>query len=170
MRKLIFASLMVALFAGVASAQKTDIVDIAIGSPDHTTLVAAVQAADLVETLKGDGPFTVFAPTNEAFDKLPEGTVASLLEPKNKEKLQAVLTYHVVAGKIEAADVLKAIKAGKGKAKLTTVQGEELTAYLDGKKVFLKDANGNTAQVTATDLTGTNGTIHVIDTVILPKM
>ncbi len=170
MRKLIFAFLTVTLFAGVASAQMDkDVVDIAISSEDHTTLVAAVKAADLVGTLKGEGPFTVFAPTNAAFDALPEGTVASLLEPENKEKLQAVLTYHVVAGKINAADVVKAIKEGEGEATLTTVQGQELNAYMKGKNVYLRDANGNSAKVTATDLNGSNGTIHVIDAVILPK-
>ncbi len=169
MRNLFLAFLTTALFAGFVNAQEADVVDIAISSENHTTLVAAVKAAELVETLKGEGPFTVFAPTNAAFDKLPEGTVATLLKPENKAKLQAVLTYHVVAGKIEASDVLKAIKKGKGMANLTTVQGQDLTAYLDGDKVMLKDANGRTAQVTATDLNGTNGTIHVIDTVILPE-
>jgi len=170
MRKLIFTFLTVTLFAGVASAQmEKDVVDIAISSEDHTTLVAAVKAADLVGTLKGEGPFTIFAPTNAAFEALPEGTVASLLKPENKEKLQAVLTYHVVAGKINAADVVKAIKEGEGEASLTTVQGQKLDAYIKGENVYLKDANGNTAKVTATDLNGTNGTIHVIDAVVLPK-
>ncbi len=148
---------------------KKDVVDIAIGSEDHTTLVAAVKAAELVSTLKGEGPFTIFAPTNAAFDDLPEGTVASLLEPENKEKLQAVLTYHVVAGKLMAKDVLAAIKSGKGSATVSTVQGGELTAYLKDGKVYLKDENGNESMVTATDLSGSNGVIHVINKVVLPK-
>lgn len=148
---------------------KKDVVDIAISSEDHTTLVAAVKAADLVSTLKSEGPFTVFAPTNTAFAELPEGTVATLLKPENKEKLQAVLTYHVVAGNLEAKDVIAAIKAGKGEATVTTVQGGKLTAYIDEGKVYLKDENGNASQVTATDLKGSNGVIHVINKVVLPK-
>ena len=146
-----------------------DIVDIAISSEDHTTLVAAVKAAGLVETLKSDGPFTVFAPTNAAFGALPAGTVETLLEPENKGMLTAVLTYHVVAGKINAAQVLEAIRAGKGTASLTTVQGGTLKAMLKDGKVVLQDENGNMSTVTATDLDGSNGTIHVIDTVVLPK-
>jgi uncharacterized surface protein with fasciclin (FAS1) repeats len=149
-------------------AQKTDVVDIAISSKDHTTLVAAVQAADLVATLKGKGPFTVFAPTNTAFDKLPNGTVESLLKPESKATLAGILTYHVVAGNIDAAAVLAAIEKGKGKAVLTTVNGEKLTASLDGKNVVLADAKGGKATVTAVDLKGSNGVVHVIDAVLLP--
>lgn len=149
-------------------AQKTDIVDIAISSKDHTTLVAAVQAADLVATLKGKGPFTVFAPTNAAFGKLPNGTVESLLKPESKATLAGILTYHVVAGNIDAAAVLAAIEKGKGKAVLTTVNGEKLTASLDGKNVVLIDAKGGKATVTAVDLKGSNGVVHVIDAVLLP--
>ncbi|HNY56493.1 MAG TPA: fasciclin domain-containing protein [Chitinophagales bacterium] len=146
-----------------------DIVDIAAGSADHTTLVAAVKAADLVETLKSDGPFTVFAPTNDAFAKLPKGTVETLLLPENKSKLAGILTYHVVAGNLDAAAVLAAIKKGKGKVVLTTVNGAKLTASLVKGKVTLTDENGGKSTVTATDLKGTNGVIHVIDTVLLPK-
>lgn len=149
-------------------AQKTDVVDIAISSKDHTTLVAAVQAADLVATLKGKGPFTVFAPTNAAFGKLPNGTVESLLKPESKATLAGILTYHVVAGNIDAAAVLAAIEKGKGKAVLTTVNGEKLTASLDGKNVVLTDAKGGKATVTAVDLKGSNGVVHVIDAVLLP--
>lgn len=151
-----------------ASAQKT-VVDVAVGSKDHTTLVAAVKAAGLVSTLQSAGPFTVFAPTNEAFAKLPEGTVASLLKPENKATLTQILTYHVVAGKLDAAAVLKAIKEGKGKAVLTMVSGGKLTASLKAGKVILTDEKGGTAMVTATDLEAGNGVVHVIDSVVLPK-
>ncbi len=149
--------------------QGKDVVDIAIGSADHTTLVTAVKAADLVTTLKSSGPFTVFAPTNAAFDKLPEGTVANLLKPENKAQLAKILTYHVVSGNLDAAAVLDAIKKGNGKVVLTTVSGGKLTASLDMGKVKLTDESGNSAFVTATDLKGTNGVIHVIDGVVLPK-
>ncbi len=176
MKQLILICTMLFAFAAGVNAQswedkkmKKDVVDVAIGSDDHTTLVAAVKAADLVSTLKGEGPFTIFAPTNAAFDALPEGTVASLLEPENKEKLQAVLTYHVVAGKLKAKDVLAAIKKGDGTAAVTTVQGGELKAYVKDGNVYLKDENGNEAMVTATDLKGSNGIIHVINKVVLPK-
>ena len=146
-----------------------DVVDIAIGSEAHTTLVAAVKAAGLVETLKSEGPFTVFAPVNNAFDKLPEGTVASLLKPENKDQLAAILTYHVVAGNLDAEAVVKAIKAGNGKANVQTVQGGTLTAMMKEGAVYLMDENGGMAKVTAVDLKGSNGVIHVIDTVVLPK-
>ncbi len=146
-----------------------DVVDIAISSEAHTTLVAAVKAADLVSTLKSDGPFTVFAPTNAAFEALPEGTVPALLKPENKEKLTAILTYHVVPGKLDAAAVTKAIKAGNGMATVKTVQGGELTAYTKDGNVYLKDENGNEAQVTAVDLEGSNGVVHVINAVVTPK-
>ncbi len=155
-------------FTLTASAQTKDVVDIAISSKDHTTLVAAVTAADLVTTLKGKGPFTVFAPTNTAFGNLPKGTVENLLKPEQKKALTGILTYHVVAGNLDAAAVVAAIKEGKGKAVLTTVNGEKLTASLDGKKVILTDAKGGKATVTATDLKGSNGVIHVIDAVLLP--
>jgi uncharacterized surface protein with fasciclin (FAS1) repeats len=155
-------------FATAVSAQKT-IVDIAVGSESHTTLVAAVKAAGLVATLQGDGPFTVFAPVNAAFDKLPAGTVATLLKPENKEALVKVLTYHVIAGSFDAAAVLKAIKEGGGKLVLTTVSGGKLTASVKDGKVILTDEKGGVATVTATDLKAGNGIVHVIDGVVLPK-
>lgn len=156
------------MVGGAAMYPSKNIVANAVNSEDHTTLVAAVKAADLVETLQGDGPFTVFAPTNKAFDRLPDGTVGMLLKPENKGKLQAVLTYHVVAGKMNAADLLDAIEAGMGKATLTTVQGAELMAMKKGKHIVLKDQAGNTAKVTIADVHQSNGVIHVIDQVILP--
>lgn len=166
--KQLFTLAMAAVISTASLAQTNDVVDIAIGSADHTTLVAAVNAADLVATLKGEGPFTVFAPTNAAFDKLPEGTVANLLKPENKAQLAKILTYHVVSGNIEASAVLVAIKSGNGTAVLTTVSGDKLTASLDNGKVKLTDAKGNASYVTATDLKGSNGVVHVIDTVVLP--
>ena len=150
------------------SAQKT-VVDIAVGSKDHTTLVAAVTAADLVATLQGAGPFTVFAPVNEAFDNLPKGTVETLLKPENKAALAKILTYHVVAGYLDAAAVVKAIQDGKGKVTVQTVSGGSLTASLLDGKVILTDENGRTATVVATDLKAGNGIVHVINTVVLPK-
>ena len=147
-----------------------NIIENAVNSKDHTTLVAAVKAAELVETLKGEGPFTVFAPTNEAFEKLPKGTVETLLMAENKAKLQSILTYHVVAGKVSAMDLMKMIKDGNGKAELTTVNGGTLTAMLKGKKVQLKDAAGNISTVTIADVNQSNGIIHVIDAVVLPGM
>jgi len=149
-------------------AQKT-VVDIAVGSPAHTTLVAAVKAGGLVETLQGAGPFTVFAPTNDAFAKLPAGTVESLLKPEAKATLVKILTYHVVAGNLDAASVVKAIEAGKGSAKVKTVSGGTLTASLKDGKVILTDENGKTATVVAADLKSGNGVVHVIDSVVLPK-
>lgn len=166
--RLVLAVLFVS-FASFATAQSKDIVDIAAGSPAHTTLVTAVKAAGLVETLKSKGPFTVFAPVNDAFAKLPAGTVESLLKPENKALLTQILTYHVVAGNLDAAAVVAAIKKGNGTAVLTTVSGGKLTATLDNGKVKLTDEKGGSAYVTATDLKGTNGVIHVIDTVVLPK-
>lgn len=162
--------LLIALVSSISAfSQGKDVVDIAIGSSDHTTLVAAVKAADLVTTLKSAGPFTVFAPTNDAFAKLPEGTVENLLKPENKAKLANILTYHVVSGNLDAAAVLDAIKKGDGKVVLTTVSGGKLSASLDMGKVKLTDESGNSAYVTAADLKGTNGVIHVIDGVVLPK-
>jgi uncharacterized surface protein with fasciclin (FAS1) repeats len=157
------------IFTGFANAQTSDVVDVAISSKDHTTLVAAVKAADLVTTLKSKGPFTVFAPSNSAFDKLPKGTVENLLKPESKEALIKLLTYHVVAGNLKASDVLAAIKAGKGKAVVKTVQGENLIASLENGKVILTDEKGGKAVVTATDLTASNGVVHVIDSVVMPK-
>lgn len=166
-------SIALTLFAAVsiafsASAQKT-IVDVAVGSSNHTTLVAAVKAADLVTTLQSAGPFTVFAPTNAAFAKLPQGTVETLLKAENKATLAKILTYHVVAGNFNAAAVVKAIKAAKGSLSLTTVSGGILIASLKDGKVILTDENGGVATVIVTDLAADNGVIHVIDTVVLPK-
>lgn len=165
----IFAFAVLAIASGSVSAQKKTIVDIAVGSPDHTTLVAAVKAADLVGTLSGNGPFTVFVPVNSAFDKLPAGTVPTLLKAENKGMLTKVLTYHVVAGNLDSKAVAKAIKAGNGKAELTTVSGGKLWAMLEGKNVVLMDEKGGKATVTAVDLKGSNGVIHVIDSVVLPN-
>lgn len=145
-----------------------DIVTNASTSQDHTTLIAAVQAAGLVDTLKGPGPFTVFAPTNAAFEKLPAGTVDGLLKPEMKDDLAKVLTYHVVSGNVDAAALTQQIQAGGGSATLKTVQGEELTAKADGGKVTLTDAKGNVATVTTADVRQSNGVIHVIDTVLMP--
>lgn len=169
MKKIFLFMMMSAATVFTATAQSQDIVGLASGSADHSTLVAAVKAADLVATLQGAGPFTVFAPTNAAFEKLPAGTVDGLLKPEAKATLTKVLTYHVVAGKLDAAAVTKAIKAGGGKAVLTTVSGGKLTASVDGGKVKLTDEKGGTAWVTATDLQASNGVIHVIDTVVMPK-
>lgn len=146
-----------------------NIVENAVNSKDHTTLIAAVKAAGLVETLASAGPFTVFAPTNAAFDKLPAGTVGTLVKPENKVTLTKILTYHVIAGKFSAADVVAAIKKGKGTASFTTVSGGKLTASLDGGKVKLTDENGGTAYVTIADVNQSNGVIHVIDSVVTPK-
>jgi len=146
-----------------------NIVGVASGNADFSTLVAAVGAADLVGTLSGEGPFTVFAPTNAAFDKLPAGTVESLLKPESKDKLTAVLTYHVVAGKFEAAAVIDAINANNGKFEVTTVQGGKITLSLVGGNVVLTDANGGTATVVIADVAASNGVIHAIDTVVMPK-
>ncbi len=167
------------LFAGAAFAnpevggapmfQAKNIVQNAVNSKDHTTLVAAVKAAGLVETLMSPGPFTVFAPVNAAFEKLPDGTVATLLKPENKATLTAVLTYHVVAGTMTSADLKKDIKAHNGTATLTTVEGEKLMVKMMGKKFELIDAKGDKAMVTIADVMQSNGVIHVIDTVLLPK-
>jgi uncharacterized surface protein with fasciclin (FAS1) repeats len=151
-----------------ANAQKT-IVDLAVGSTDHTTLVAAVKAADLVATLQSAGPFTVFAPTNAAFGKLPAGTVETLVKPENKSMLAKILTYHVVAGNFNAGAVVKAIKDGGGKATLKTVSGGSIVASLENGKVVLTDENGRVATVVAADLNASNGVIHVVDAVVLPK-
>lgn len=166
-------NLLLALIAIVAStitvnAQKT-IVDVAVGSNDHTTLVAAVKAADLVATLQSAGPFTVFAPTNAAFAKLPAGTVEYLLKAENKATLAKILTYHVVAGSFNAAAVVKAIKDGGGSVTLKTVSGGNLVASIKEGKVILTDEKGAVSTVVATDLAANNGLIHVVDAVVLPK-
>lgn len=147
-----------------------NIVENAVNSADHTTLVAAVKAAGLVETLQGAGPFTVFAPENSAFAKLPAGTVETLLKPENKGQLTAVLTYHVIAGKMGSKEIAAAIKKGDGKAVLTTVQGGKLTAWMKGKDLYLTDENGGQSKVTIADVFQSNGVIHSVDTVMLPKM
>lgn len=149
--------------------EKATIVEAAVASPDHKTLVAALKAANLVGTLSGSGPFTVFAPNDAAFNALPSGTVASLLEPANIGKLQSILTYHVVAGKVPAADLIKAIQAGGGSTQLTTVEGSTLTASLVNGAVVLTDENGGKATVVAADVKGSNGVIHVTNAVSLPK-
>ncbi|MCF4101222.1 fasciclin domain-containing protein [Gillisia sp. M10.2A] len=156
------------MVGGAAMYPSKNIVENAVNSKDHTTLVAAVKAADLVEVLQSEGPFTVFAPVNAAFNELPAGTIENLLKPENKETLQAVLTYHVVAGNFKAADIMAAIKNAKGTATFKTVQGVELKAMMDGKKLKLMDAAGNVATVTIGDVNQSNGVIHVIDTVLLP--
>lgn len=166
--KSVLASLLLA-FASVANAQTTDLVDVAMASKDHTTLVIALKAADLVNTLKGKGPFTVFAPTNAAFGKLPEGTIESLLKPESKATLVTILTYHVIAGKLSSSDITAAINKGKGKAVIKTLQGQRLTARLENGKVILTDSKGGKSIVTATDLPASNGVIHIIDTVAMPK-
>jgi uncharacterized surface protein with fasciclin (FAS1) repeats len=168
--KLIALFMVASTFAMNATAQSSsDIVDVAAGSKDHTTLVAAVKAAGLVETLKGAGPFTVFAPTNAAFGNLPAGTVDNLLKPENKAALTGILTYHVVAGNLDAAAVVAAIKKGNGKAEVPTVAGGKLTATIENGKVILTDEKGRKSTVVATDLKASNGVIHVVDGVLLPK-
>ena len=167
-KNLFLSILAVCVISTTVNAQKT-IVDIAVGSTDHTTLVAAVKAADLVATLQSAGPFTVFAPTNAAFGKLPAGTVESLVKPENKAVLTKILTYHVIAGNFNASAVVKAINDGGGKAVLKTVSGGSITASLKDGKVILTDEKGGVATVVAADLNASNGVIHVVDTVVLPK-
>ncbi|RTY95001.1 fasciclin domain-containing protein [Flavobacterium sp. GT3R68] len=176
------AFLTLALALGTASfAQKTvmvggapmyptkNIVENAVNSKDHTTLVAAVKAAGLVETLQSAGPFTVFAPTNDAFGKLPMGTVETLLKPENLKMLQTILTYHVVSGKMNSMDIAKAIKKGNGKAMLKTVSGGTLVAWMKGKDLYITDENGKSAKITIADVNQSNGVIHVINEVVTPK-
>jgi uncharacterized surface protein with fasciclin (FAS1) repeats len=146
-----------------------NIIENAINSQDHTTLVAAVKAAGLVETLEGPGPFTVFAPTNEAFDKLPPGTVANLVKPENKDTLVKILTYHVVPGRLTAADLMRMVRAGKGSAQLKTVQGEILTVSQNGNKLFVSGAQSGVGEITITDVLQSNGVIQVVSSVLLPS-
>lgn len=146
-----------------------NIIENAVNSKDHTTLVAAVKAAGLVETLQGAGPFTVFAPTNEAFSMLPAGTVETLLKPENKQTLTTVLTYHVVAGKLDSKEIARLIKEGNGKATLKTVAGGTLTAMMKGNDLMLMDEKGGSAKVTIPNVYQSNGVIHVIDHVVLPR-
>ena len=158
------------MVGGAAMYPIKNIVENAVNSKDHTTLVAAVKAAGLVETLQSKGPFTVFAPTNKAFDMLPSGTVDNLLMAENKPALTTVLTYHVVAGKYNSMDLAKLIKKGNGTATLKTVAGKNLSIMMEGKKIAIKDENGSVAYVTIKDVNQSNGVIHVIDHVLLPKM
>ncbi len=169
MKKLVFVlTTVVALaFTQMATAQKT-IVDAAAGDENFTTLVTALKAADLVGALQGDGPFTVFAPTNDAFAKIDQEALGNLLKPENKETLTKILTYHVVPGKLMASDVVAALKKGKGMVEVKTLAGETLTVKQKNGKIWLKDQAGNYSEITATDVTGSNGVIHVIDTVVMP--
>ncbi|HKX87045.1 MAG TPA: fasciclin domain-containing protein [Flavobacterium sp.] len=146
-----------------------NIIENAVNSKDHTTLVAAVKAGDLVEVLSGKGPFTVFAPNNAAFEKLPAGTVETLLKPENKSTLQSILTYHVVSGNMDSKAIAKTIKEGNGKAVLTTVQGGKLICWMDGKNLMITDEKGNKSMVTIANVYQSNGVIHVVDTVVLPN-
>ena len=182
MKHVVLTAALVAAFASPVLAQKTkmvggaemypskNIIENAVNSKDHTTLVAAVKAADLVETLSSEGPFTLFAPTNAAFDALPAGTVEGLLKPEAKKQLQGVLTYHVLAGKFDSKAVAEAIKKGGGKASMKTVAGGELMFSMKGSDLMVMDASGTSAKVTIADVYQSNGVIHVIDAVLLPKM
>ena len=154
---------------GAAMYPSKNIVDNAVNSKDHTTLVAAVKAAGLVETLQGSGPFTVFAPTNSAFEKLPAGTVDNLLKPENKEMLSGVLAYHVIPGKLDSKEIASLIKKGDGKAELTTVEGGKIWLWMKGDNLVIKDEKGGMATVTIKDVYQSNGVIHVIDTVVMPE-
>jgi uncharacterized surface protein with fasciclin (FAS1) repeats len=154
---------------GAAMLPTRTIVDNAVNSKDHTTLVAAVKAAGLVDTLQGSGPFTVFAPTNAAFGKLPAGTVDALVKPAMKEQLTTILTYHVVPGRYSAQDLMRLARANGGMAQLTTAQGQMLTVRTDGRAVMVQDAQGGMARVTIADVNQSNGVIHVVDTVLMPR-
>ncbi len=170
MKKLVFIlTTFVALtFSQTATAQKT-LVDVAVGNEDFSTLVAALKAADLVSALKGDGPFTVFAPTNSAFAKIDKDALSNLLKPENKDVLSNILTYHVIPGKLMASDVVAALKKGDGKVEVKALNGTVLTVMSKNEKIWLKDQAGNYSEITATDVSGSNGVIHVIDTVVMPK-
>lgn len=156
------------MVGGAAMYPSKNIIENAVNSKDHKTLVAAVKAAGLVETLQGKGPFTVLAPTDEAFAKLPKGTVENLVKPENKATLTKILTYHVLAGKYNAKEIWAAVKAKGGKAMMKTVEGEDLTFWTKGKNLYVRDAKGNDAKVTIADVNQSNGVIHVIDTVLMP--
>jgi uncharacterized surface protein with fasciclin (FAS1) repeats len=182
MKKLIIAAFALAAIAiaptakaqtkmvgGAAMYPTKNIIENAVNSKDHTTLVAAVKAAGLVETLEGAGPFTVFAPTNEAFDKLPAGTVDNLVKPENKATLTKILTYHVVAGRLSAADLMDQVKAGGGKAELKTVEGGTITVMQKGKKLYLVDEKGGTSWITIANVFQSNGVIHVVNAVLMPN-
>lgn len=170
MKKLVFfltTALMLSA-SSIATAQKT-IVDAAVGNKDFSTLVAALKAADLVSALQGEGPFTVFAPNNAAFAKIDSETLSSLLKPENKAALTNILTYHVVSGKLAAKDVVAALKKGKGMVTLKALNGETITVKQKDNKIWLKDQKGNYSEIIATDVMGSNGVIHVINTVVMPK-
>ncbi|HZY35879.1 MAG TPA: fasciclin domain-containing protein [Mucilaginibacter sp.] len=183
MKKLIIAAIALAAIAiapkanaqsdpmvgGAAMYPTKNIVENAVNSKDHTTLVAAVKAAGLVETLESAGPFTVFAPTNEAFNALPAGTVDNLVKPENKETLTKILTYHVVAGRLSSSDLWDKVKAGNGSATLTTVQGGALTVMAKGKKLYLVDEKGGKSWITISDVNQSNGVIHVVNAVMMPN-
>jgi len=183
MKKLIIAAVVLAAIAiapkanaqsdpmvgGAAMYPTKNIVENAVNSKDHTTLVAAVKAAGLVETLESAGPFTVFAPTNEAFGKLPAGTVDNLVKPENKETLTKILTYHVVAGRLSSQDLWDQVKAGNGTATLTTVQGGKLMVMAKGKKLYLVDEKGGKSWITISDVNQSNGVIHVVNAVMMPN-
>ncbi|MEM6685363.1 MAG: fasciclin domain-containing protein [Bacteroidota bacterium] len=170
MKKLILTITTVALFlfAAKTNAQNQDVVDIAASSKSFSTLVTAVKAAGLVDALKAEGPYTVFAPTNDAFAKIDQNTLGALLKPENKSKLTSILTYHVIKGKLTAKDVVAALKKGKGKVTLTTLSGSKITVVQNDKGIWLKDAKGNYSMISKTDVMGSNGVIHVIDTVVMP--
>lgn len=157
------------MVGGAAMYPTKNIIENAVNSKDHTTLVAAVKAADLVAALQSAGPFTVFAPTNEAFDKLPKGTVETLVKPENKAMLTKILTYHVVAGRLSAADIIARLKADNGKTELKTIQGGSLWAMVDGDKLYLVDEKGGKSWITIADVFQSNGVIHVVNTVLMPK-
>ena len=164
---LIITFVLVVIFSTNSKAQT--VVDAAVSNENFSTLVAALTAADLVSALQGDGPFTVFAPTNDAFAKLDPATLKSLLEPKNKAALANILTYHVVSGKLTATDVVAALKAGKGKVELKALNGQILTVVQKDEKIWLQDQNGKYSEIVTTDVMGSNGVIHVINTVAMPK-
>ena len=170
MKKLVLSVTMIlcVAFASGLSAQKT-LVDVAVGNKDFTTLVTALKAADLVSALQGEGPFTVFAPTNDAFAKIDAKTLSSLLEAGNKEALANILTYHVVSGKLAASDVVAALKKGDGMVELKALNGQVITVTQKDDKIWLKDSNGDFSEIIATDVMGSNGVIHVIGTVVMPK-
>lgn len=182
MKKIIIAAIAMAVIAiapeahaqtkmvgGAAMYPTKNIVENAVNSKDHTTLVAAVKAAGLVKTLESAGPFTVFAPTNEAFNKLPAGTVANLLKPENKAMLTKILTYHVVPGRLSSSELWAKVKAGNGKAELTTVEGGELTVMAKGKGLYLVDEKGGQSWITIPDVNQSNGVIHVVNAVLMPN-
>uniref|UniRef100_UPI0040496C22 fasciclin domain-containing protein n=1 Tax=Gelidibacter sp. TaxID=2018083 RepID=UPI0040496C22 len=169
MKKIALTLTLVVATVFSTTTQAQTVADVAVSNDNFTTLVAALKAADLVGALQGDGPFTVFAPTNDAFAKVDAATLKSLLEPKNKEALANILTYHVVSGKLTATDVVAALKAGKGKVELKALNGQTLTVIQKDDKIWLQDQNGNYSEIVATDVMGSNGVIHVINSVVMPK-